>query len=49
MVLPGAFSESLRQRGAAGVKMLFQHDANQPIGVWSTLKEDARGLYARAA
>ncbi len=27
--------------------MLFQHDANQPIGVWNTLKEDARGLYAQ--
>ena len=46
IVLPGAFSETLRQRGAQGVKMLFQHDANQPIGVWTTLKEDARGLYA---
>lgn len=47
IVLPGAFSESLRQRGPAGVKMLFQHDANQPIGVWASLKEDARGLYAQ--
>jgi len=46
VVLPGAFSESLRQRGPGGVKMLFQHDANQPIGVWNSLKEDARGLYA---
>jgi phage head maturation protease len=27
--------------------MLFQHYANQPIGVWSTLNEDARGLYAQ--
>lgn len=47
VVLPGAFSESLARRGPAGVKMLFQHDANQPIGVWATLKEDARGLYAQ--
>jgi HK97 family phage prohead protease len=47
VVLPGAFAESLRQRGATGVKMLFQHDANQPIGVWSALHEDARGLYAK--
>ena len=43
VVLPGAFAESLAQRGASGVKMLFQHDANQPIGVWASLKEDARG------
>ena len=27
--------------------MLFQHDANQPIGVWTSLQEDARGLYAK--
>ncbi len=46
VVMPGAFAQSLRERGAAGIKMLFQHDANQPIGVWSTLSEDARGLYA---
>jgi HK97 family phage prohead protease len=47
IILPGAFRESLALRGAAGVKLLFQHDANQPIGVWMSLKEDARGLYAR--
>lgn len=46
VVLPGAFAESLAVRGAVGTKMLFQHDANQPIGVWTSLKEDARGLYA---
>jgi HK97 family phage prohead protease len=47
VVLPGAFAESLAQRGAQGVKMLYQHDANQPIGVWAALKEDKRGLYAQ--
>jgi Escherichia/Staphylococcus phage prohead protease len=47
VVLPGAFADSLRQRGASGVKMLYQHDANQPIGVWTALKEDKRGLYAQ--
>ena len=46
MVLPGAFADSLRSRGPGGVKMLYQHDANQPIGVWAELKEDSRGLYA---
>ncbi len=46
VVLPGAFSDSLVQRGVSGVKLLFQHDANQPIGVWTSLREDARGLYA---
>ena len=47
MVAPGAFADSLGKRGVAGIKLLFQHDANQPIGVWTELREDARGLYAR--
>jgi HK97 family phage prohead protease len=47
VVLPGAFRESLAVRGARGIKLLFQHDANQPIGVWTAIEEDGRGLYAR--
>ena len=47
IVMPGAFRESLAQRGARGIKLLFQHDANQPIGVWTVLQEDTRGLYAQ--
>jgi HK97 family phage prohead protease len=47
VMLPGAFRESLALRGASGIKLLFQHDANQPIGVWTSLEEDARGLYAQ--
>ena len=47
IVMPGAFRESLRERGANGVKMLFQHDPTQPIGVWVKIVEDARGLYVR--
>lgn len=47
IVMPGAFSESLGTRGAAGIKLLFQHDPNEPIGVWAELREDARGLFAR--
>ncbi len=45
VVMPGAFTDSLKARGTAGIKLLFQHDPNQPIGVWSLLREDARGLY----
>jgi uncharacterized protein len=47
VVLPGAFRNSLATRGAGGIRMLFQHDPAQPIGVWERLYEDARGLYAR--
>ena len=47
VVTPGAFAESLRKRGPAGVKMLWQHDAKEPIGTWLTIREDARGLMVR--
>lgn len=44
IVAPGAFAESLRVRGAAGVRMLFQHDPAEPVGIWLAIREDARGL-----
>jgi len=47
LVMPGAFQESVATRGARGVKLLFQHDPNEPIGVWLELAEDARGLFAK--
>lgn len=47
MVEPGAFAASLGKRGAAGVRMLFQHDPNAPIGTWSEIREDGRGLFVR--
>jgi HK97 family phage prohead protease len=47
IVLPGAFRDSLARRGSLGIKLLFQHDADQPIGVWTSLEENSRGLYAR--
>ncbi|GGH13870.1 primosomal replication protein N [Alsobacter metallidurans] len=47
MVLPGAFSESLARRGVSGVRLLWQHDPAEPIGAWTVLREDARGLFAR--
>ena len=33
VVRPGAFAKSVRQRGAGGIRMLFQHDPAAPIGV----------------
>ncbi len=44
MIASGAFSRSLDRRGASGIRMLFQHDPAQPIGVWTSLREDATGL-----
>ena len=47
VVMPGAFAKSLARRGAARIKMLFQHDPNTPIGVWLDIREDGEGLYVK--
>jgi len=45
VIEPGAFTASLKRRGAADVRMLFQHDPDQPIGRWLSIREDQRGLH----
>ena len=45
VVMAGAFAASLKTRGAAGVRMLFQHDAAEPVGTWIDLHETPRGLH----
>ncbi|MCB1436708.1 MAG: HK97 family phage prohead protease [Rhodobiaceae bacterium] len=47
MVLPGAFAESIAARGASGIKLLYQHDPAEPIGVWREIREDEAGLFVR--
>ncbi|MET4371571.1 HK97 family phage prohead protease [Bradyrhizobium sp. LB12.1] len=44
IVARGAFTKSLKQRPAARVKMLREHDQAEPIGVWTSIAEDATGL-----
>ena len=48
-VAKGAYAASLKALGTAGrrVKMLWQHDPAQPIGVWDDVREDATGLYVK--
>ena len=45
VVQPGAYTASL----SAGrkVKMLWQHDPAEPIGIWDEVREDAKGLYVK--
>jgi len=45
VVVNGAFAKSVRAKGARKIKMLFQHDTKEPIGVYTKIKEDANGLY----
>jgi uncharacterized protein len=48
-VQAGAYGASLKALAAQGrrVKMLWQHDPGQPIGVWEEVREDAKGLYVK--
>jgi HK97 family phage prohead protease len=49
VVRKGAYEKSLARLKARGgsVKMLWQHDPTQPIGVWEEIFEDERGLYVK--
>ncbi|WP_159728370.1 HK97 family phage prohead protease [Methylosinus sp. Ce-a6] len=49
VVMPGAFAKSLVARPAPRIKMLWQHDRTQPIGVWSEAAEDSKGLFVKGA
>ncbi len=45
----GAYCASLKSLGHRGqrVKMLWQHDPAQPIGVWDEVREDSTGLWVK--
>ncbi len=49
IVEKGAYAASIKALSEAGrkVKMLWQHDPAQPIGVWEEVREDKRGLWVR--
>lgn len=49
VVTQGAYARSLARLGAErrSVKMLWQHDPAQPIGIWDEVREDARGLWVK--
>lgn len=49
VVAPGAYGACLSHLASAGrvVKMLWQHDPAQPIGIWDEVREDATGLYVK--
>ncbi len=46
VIAKGAFINSLKEHKAAGTMpaMLWQHDADKPIGVWTEMVEDENGL-----
>lgn len=44
ILIRGAFAETLKGR-VRDIKMLWQHQQDEPIGVFTKMFEDARGLY----
>lgn len=48
-IAAGAFNASLAEHKAAGTMpaMLWQHDASAPVGVWTEMVEDGKGLKVR--
>ncbi len=49
VVEAGAYAACLKRAETAGrsIKMLWQHDPAQPIGVWDDVREDKRGLWVK--
>ncbi len=47
VIKTGAFRKSIRRRGKKGVKLLYQHKSDMPIGVFDSIKEDDNGLYVK--
>jgi uncharacterized protein len=43
----GAFTKSLVNRPVSKVKMLYQHKTDEPIGVFTEIYEDNKGLYVK--
>jgi HK97 family phage prohead protease len=49
VVEAGAYASSLKEIAgkSSRVKMLWQHDPAQPIGIWDEVREDATGLWVK--
>ena len=47
IIAPGAFTESIAKngRGGMGIAMLAQHNHDEPIGTWTHISQDKKGLY----
>lgn len=43
----GAFAKSLTDENSRNIKLLFQHDPDLPIGHWTSITEDDKGLYVK--
>lgn len=46
VIRQGAFKETLKKggRNGTGIALLWQHDSSKPIGIWTEIVENSRGL-----
>lgn len=47
VVNKGAFASSLQSQKSQNIKLLWQHDTTEPIGVYQDVHEDDKGLYVK--
>jgi HK97 family phage prohead protease len=49
VIASGAFAGSIKAHKSEGTMpaMLWQHDSGQPIGIWTDMTEDAKGLHIK--
>jgi uncharacterized protein len=47
IVVRGAYARTLGERGVKGIKLLYQHNECEPVGVWEEMREDDIGLYCK--
>lgn len=47
IVHPGAFKDFLSSTKPAAIKLLWQHNTSEPIGVYEEIYEDEKGLYVK--
>ncbi len=47
IVRRGAFRRTLKGRNTNQIRLLLQHKAECPIGIWDEIREDAHGLFVR--
>lgn len=44
---PGLFSDSIKRQGAENIRLLWQHNTDEPIGVYEELREDSKGVFVQ--
>ena len=49
VVIPGAFKETIAELEAKGghLPILWQHNHDQPLGIFTSMKEDEKGLFIK--